>query len=63
MLRRHIEHVKLAVMRTQMTAGLLVSQHLGISGVPIRRHTLFLSNTFAAHELERIYSELSLLSI
>ena len=63
MLRRHIEHVKLAVMRTQMTAGLAVSQHLGISGIPVPHHTLFSSNTFAAHELDRIYSELSLLSI
>ena len=46
-LKRHLEWVKLAVMRRQRTVGLLVSEQLSpLSGLRVSSHTLFRSSVF-----------------
>ena len=58
LLRRHLERVKLAIMRRQRTVGLLVSEHLvPYSGIRITGRTMFRSTTFVANELDKLYSE------
>jgi acetoacetyl-CoA synthetase len=55
---RHLERIKLAVMRRQGTIGLFVSdQLLSCGGVKMSHHTLFRSQTFAANELDQLYSD------
>ena len=57
-LKRHLEWVKLAVMRRQRTVGLLISEQLSPpSGLRVTSHTLFRSSVFDANELDRLYSE------
>jgi acetoacetyl-CoA synthetase len=55
---RHIERVKLAVMWRQRTIGLFVGeQSLPPIGIRMNSNTLFRSVTFAACELDKLYSE------
>lgn len=68
LLIRHLERIKLAVMRRQRTFGLAVSQQMFSQqrppwGVKIDSVTLFRSTTLAAHELDKLYSELILLPL
>ena len=63
LLNRHLERVKLAVMRRQGTIGLVIGSQLlpSSTGLRIRGQTLFRSTVFAARELDKLYSELTLL--
>jgi acetoacetyl-CoA synthetase len=62
LLNRHLERVKLAVMRRQGTIGLVVGSQSLPSSTGLRFHgqALFRSTAFAAHELDKLYSELIL---
>ncbi|MBV9250379.1 MAG: hypothetical protein JO227_14185 [Acetobacteraceae bacterium] len=66
LLRRHLERVKLALMRRQRTLGLGVFQRF-VPDVwsPFRRSTgtLFRSARFVANEFDELYSELPLLGL
>jgi acetoacetyl-CoA synthetase len=62
-LKRHVEAVKLAVMREQKTLGLLFGEHLRCGGIRLPHQTLFRSSSFAPHELDKLYSELTLLPV
>jgi len=67
LLARHLERVKLAVIRRQRSVAL--TAEAGIFGAPrplgvvIRRPMLFRSSVLQAHELDRLYSELILLPV
>jgi acetoacetyl-CoA synthetase len=67
-MHRHLERIKLAVMRRQWTTGLSLSSR-GLPLLPDRTtirmpsHAMFRSPAFAAHELDMLYSELVLFSI
>ena len=67
LLERHLERVKLAVLRRQKTLGLSVYEasvpQLHSLGIPKTGKALFRSPVFADSELDRLYSELSLLPI
>jgi acetoacetyl-CoA synthetase len=62
LLERHLERVKLAAMQRQRTLGLAASKHLLAKGLSYRRGALLRSETFLAHELDGLYSELPLIS-
>jgi len=67
LLARHLERVKLAVIRRQRSVAL--TAEAGIFGAPrplgvvIRRPMLFRSSALQAHELDKLYSELILLPV
>jgi fatty-acyl-CoA synthase len=66
LLARHLERVKLAIMREQRTFFLVCSEHLFSErprSVLFGRATLYRSPTFDARELDTLYSELALLPI
>ena len=62
---RSLERVKLGVMRRQRTVLMTVGkQYIPTSyGITITGRNLYRSDTFAAHELDKLYSELALLPI
>jgi acetoacetyl-CoA synthetase len=67
LLARHLERVKLAVIRRQRSVAL--TAEAGIFGAPrplgvvISRPMLFRSSVLQAHELDKLYSELVLLPV
>ena len=60
-LRKHLEVVKWVIMREQKTAGLMFGEHLRLGGIYLPKQTLFRSPHFAAHDLDKLYSEFTLL--
>ena len=62
---RYLERVKLGVMRRQRTVLMTVGkQYIPTTyGISITGRNLYRSDTFAAHELDKLYSELALLPI
>ena len=62
---RYLERVKLGVMRRQRSVLMTVGkQYIPTSyGITVSGRNLFRSETFAAHELDKLYSELALLPI
>jgi fatty-acyl-CoA synthase len=66
LLARHLERVKLAIMRQQRTVFLVCSEHLfpeRPKSLLFGRETLYRSPVFDAKELDTLYSELVLLPI
>jgi len=63
LLNRHLERIRLAVMRRQRTVGLSFSKHFPLSGIEVPSKTMYRSNTFIARELDKLYSELALLPV
>jgi acetoacetyl-CoA synthetase len=66
LLARHLERVKLAIMRRQRTFFLICDEQLFPSvpcGIPFEDPTFYRSTLFEAHELDALYSELVLLPI
>lgn len=65
LLLRHLEQIKLALMKRQRTLGLSVSQQLfngkPPGGIRVPSQTLFRSSRFIASDMDKAYSELVLL--
>jgi acetoacetyl-CoA synthetase len=60
-LKRHLDMVKSVIMREQKTLGLVFGEHLQCGDIYLSKKTLFRSSHFAAHDLDKLYSELTLL--
>jgi len=62
LLTRHLERVTQALMRRQHSIGLLSMHNKGIKRSKLS-NPLYRSKLFAAHELDKLYSELVLLPV
>jgi acetoacetyl-CoA synthetase len=64
---RHLERIKLAIIRRQQSAALVADKHLFPlpcpRGIPLNDHAFYRSSLFDARELDKLYSELVLLPI
>lgn len=66
LLNRHLERVKLAILRRQRTVVLLTAARLfprRLRGATLKQHTSYRSRLFDASELDQLYSELVLLPV
>lgn len=66
LLTRHLERVKLAILRRQRTMLLLAEARLfpqRLHGATIKEHTSYRSRLFDASDLDKLYSELVLLPV
>jgi acetoacetyl-CoA synthetase len=66
-LQRHLERIKLAIMRRQRTIALVVDEHLSPAlrshGIAFRNEALYRATTFDPRMLDKLYSELVLLPL